>query len=100
MIRLDKYLANLGLVPRRLADRVVKSGQILVNGQPIKKSDFKLSWGDVIRFEDRDIEVREFVYVILHKSAGFISSDEDEFGYLSYRHQMQDCPYVNLLHVA
>ena len=87
-------------MPRRLADRVVKSGAILVNGQEIKKSDFKLCWGDVIHFENRDIEVREFVYVILYKSAGYISSDEDEDGYLSYRKQMLDCPYVNLLHVA
>jgi len=38
-------------VPRRLADRAVKSGAILVNGQEIKKSDFKLAWGDVITYE-------------------------------------------------
>ena len=79
---------------------MVKSGTVLVNGQAIKKSDFKLCWGDVVHVEDRDIEVREFVYVILYKSAGYISSDEDEDGYLSYRKQILDCPYVNLLHVA
>ncbi len=99
-IRLDKYLANLWLVPRRLADRVVKSGAILVNGQAIKKSDSKLMWGDIITYEWQSIEVREYIYVLLYKSAWYISSDEDEFGYLSYRKQMLDCPYVNLLHVA
>jgi len=100
MIRLDKYLANLWLVPRRLADRVVKSGAILVNGQEIKKSDFKLTWGDVITYEWQNIEVREYIYMLLHKSAGYVSSDEDEFGYLSYKKQMLNCPYVNLVHVA
>ena len=100
MIRLDKYLANLWLVPRRLADRVVKSGAILVNGQEIKKSDFKLAWGDIITYEWQNIEVREYIYMLLHKSAGYVSSDEDEFGYLSYKKQMLNCPYVNLVHVA
>ncbi|MEI6426023.1 MAG: pseudouridine synthase [Candidatus Absconditabacteria bacterium] len=100
MIRLDKYLANLGLVSRRLADRVVKSGAVLVNGQEIKKSDFKLAWGDIITYEGKTIEVCEYIYVLLYKSAGYLSSDEDEDGYLSYRHQMIDCPYVHLLHVA
>jgi len=100
MIRLDKYLANLWLVPRRLADRAVKSGAILVNGQEIKKSDFKLAWGDVITYEWQNIEVREYIYMLLYKSAGYVSSDEDEFGYLSYKKQMFNCPYVNLVHVA
>lgn len=36
----------------------------------------------------------------MYKSAGYISSDEDEFGYPSYKKQMLDCPYVELLHVA
>ena len=61
MIRLDKYLANLGLVSRREASEACKSGAILVNG------------------EDQEIEVLEKVYAILYKSAGYISSDEDEF---------------------
>ncbi len=100
MIRLDKYLANLWLVSRRLADRVVKSGAVLVNGQEIKKSDFKLAWGDIITYEGKTIEVCEYIYVLLYKSAWYLSSDEDEDGYLSYRHQMIDCPYVHLLHVA
>lgn len=99
-IRLDKYLANLWLVPRRLADRVVKSGSVLVNGQEIKKSDYRLSRGDILSYEGRDIEVCEYLYVVLYKTSWYLSSDEDEDGYLSYRHQMTDCPYVNLLHVA
>lgn len=44
--------------------------------------------------------MREKVYAILYKSSGYISSDEDEFGYPSYKKQMLDCPYVEVLHVA
>jgi len=54
----------------------------------------------VIRFDGVEIDVLENVYCILYKTAGYISSDEDENKYPSYRKQMPDCPYVEMLHVA
>lgn len=100
MQRLDKYLANLGLVSRRECPYFCKRGEILVNGEVIKKSDFRLFWWEKISIWDIEIEFFDQVYAILYKSAGYISSDEDEFGYPSYKKQMLDCPYINLLHVA
>lgn len=100
MQRLDKYLANLGLASRREIPALCKMGYILVNGETVKKPDFKLFGGEILGFQGQEIKVLERVYVILYKSAGYISSDEDEFGYPSYKKQMLDCPYVNLLHVA
>ena len=66
----------------------------------MKKSDFKLLGGEMLTVFGQEIKVLEKVYAILYKSAGYISSDEDEFGYPSYKKQMLDCPYVHLLHVA
>ena len=66
----------------------------------MKKSDFKLFGGEMLTVFGQEIKVLEKVYAILYKSAGYISSDEDEFGYPSYKKQMLDCPYVHLLHVA
>ena len=100
MQRLDKYLANLGLVSRRECNAVCKEWVIRVNGEVVKKSDFRLLWGEKIQVRDMEVEFFEEVYAILYKTAGYISSDEDEFGYPSYKNQMLDCPYVELLHVA
>lgn len=100
MIRLDKYLANVWLVSRRQIDSAIKAWLIFVNGEEIKKSDYKLSFGDTISFDNQEIQVREHTYALLYKPAGYISSDEDEWGYKSYRHLLQDCPYVHTLHVA
>lgn len=100
MIRLDKYLANLWLVSRRTAEKIFKSVEILVNGEKAIKSDMKIKYWDVITFDGVEIDVLESIYVILYKPAGYISSDEDEDGYLSYRNLLQDCPYVEMLHVA
>ena len=79
MIRLDKYLANLGLVSRRESAEACKSGAILVNGEVIKKSDFRLFGHEILTVYDQEIEVLEKVYAILYKSTGYIASDEDEF---------------------
>lgn len=100
MQRLDKYLANLGLISRREAANSCKAWNILVNGKTVKKSDFKLFGWEILTVFGQEIKVLEKVYTILYKSAGYISSDEDEFGYPSYKKQMLDCPYVHLLHVA
>ena len=66
----------------------------------MKKSDFRLLGGEKIQVRDMEVEFFEEVYAILYKIAGYVSSDEDEFGYPSYKNQMLDCPYVELLHVA
>ena len=100
MQRLDKYLANLGLVSRRECNAVCKEWVIRVNGEVVKKPDFRFLWGEKIQVRDVEVEFFEEVYAILYKTAGYISSDEDEFGYPSYKNQMLDCPYVELLHVA
>lgn len=100
MQRLDKYLANLGLVSRRECNPVCKESVIRVNGEVVQKPDFRLLWGEKIQVRGLEIEFFEEVYAILYKTAGYISSDEDEFGYPSYKNQMLDCPYVELLHVA
>ena len=100
MQRLDKYLANLWLLSRREAPLMCKKVAVLVNWEVIKKADYKLQWWEIISLDWKEIKVLEQVYCILYKSAWYISSDEDEFWYLSYKNQMLDCPYVNLLHVA
>ena len=100
MIRLDKYLANLGLVSRRDSPTLCKKWDVFVDSKIVKNADYKLSWWETITLFWQEIKVLENVYVILYKSAWYISSDEDEFWYPSYKKQIINCPYINLLHVA
>ncbi|MBP6909979.1 pseudouridine synthase [Patescibacteria group bacterium] len=90
----------LGLVSRRDAARAVKTGEILVDGIEAKASDMKISDGQVITFLGEQIEVRGFVYILLHKPAGYVCSELDEGGHHSYKMLLQDCPYAKMLHVA
>lgn len=100
MLRLDKYLANLGIVSRRDMNLFFKNEYILVNDiEAIKPSD-PIDYGDVITRNKQDIVVKEFIYLLIHKPAGITSSDVDEASYKSYRSLLTDCPYTQMLHVA
>ena len=100
MIRLDKYISNLGFLARSKVRPYMKRYEVLVNGVLATSSDQKISYGDVITFGGEEIEVREFITILIHKPAGYVSSDVPEAGYPSYRELLNGCPYVHMLHVA
>lgn len=99
-VRLDKYLSQLWLVSRRSVGKIVSSWAILVNGEEAYKSDMKIQYWDTVTFWWIDIEVKEFVYVILNKPSWYVCSDVDEWWHASYQHLLEDCPYGQMLHVA
>lgn len=109
--RLDTFLSNLWLVPRRQAAKIVKAGMVLVDGEEVVRADMKVSYGQVVTYfgamldgemreEGVEIEVKDLVYVLLHKSAGYVCSELDEGWHLSYKNLLMDCPYAGMLHVA
>ena len=59
-VRLDKAVADLTDLSRRLANEQIKNGQILVNGQS-KKAKYTVKEGDVISYELPEPEVVEYV---------------------------------------
>jgi 16S rRNA pseudouridine516 synthase len=100
VVRLDKYLSQVGLVSRRSVGKILQSWAVLVDGVPIYKSDHKVAFWQIITFAWTDIEVKEHVYVLLHKPTGYVCSDIDEWGHRSYQVLLHDCPYASMLHVA
>lgn len=85
---------------RRDVKPYMKRYEVLVNGVLADSSDQKISYGDTINFGGEDIVAREFITVLLHKPSGYVSSDVPEASYQSYRELLDNCPYVNMLHVA
>jgi 16S rRNA pseudouridine516 synthase len=99
-VRLDKYLSQLWLVSRRSVWKIVSSWTVLVNGEEVYKSDLKIQYGDTVTFWWIDIEVKEFVYLLLNKPSWYVCSDIDEWWHASYQHLLKDCPYGKMMHVA
>lgn len=78
-IRLDKYLADMGLGTRSQVKDIIKKGKININGVVVKDSNQKIdSDKDMVYVDGNPIFYEEFEYYMLHKPAGVISASSDK----------------------
>ncbi|MBS6195344.1 MAG: rRNA pseudouridine synthase [Clostridiales bacterium] len=78
ILRLDKYLADLGVGTRSQVKQMIKKGQICVNGEPAKKPEQKVDTErDRVEFQGKQVEYVKYRYILLHKPAGCVSATED-----------------------
>ncbi|HZG87256.1 pseudouridine synthase [Paenibacillus sp.] len=76
--RLDKLLGHLGYGTRSEIKKFVKDGRVFVNGQRAKDSGMQIDpERDTVAFDEKTVQYREFVYIMLHKPAGVVSATED-----------------------
>ncbi len=76
--RLDKILGHLGYGSRSDIKKMVKQGQVSLNGLVLKDSGMQCNpYEDDIAVNGERIEYREFVYMMLNKPQGVISATED-----------------------
>ena len=78
-MRLDKYLADMKIGTRSQVKELIKKGHIKINGQVVKKSDYKVESSDIIKYDDEQVDYVEYEYIILNKSQGYLSATEDNY---------------------
>lgn len=77
-IRLDKYLADMGLGTRTEVKKDIKKGRISVNGEIIKSPEYKIdTQTDAVLADGKEIAYEELVYYMLNKPQGVVSATED-----------------------
>ncbi|UJS27168.1 rRNA pseudouridine synthase [Macrococcoides canis] len=77
-MRLDKFLGNHGFGTRKEVKLLVKRGGVKVNDVLVKKADIKLVPDkDTVTVYDEAVTYEPFVYIMLNKPAGYISSTKD-----------------------
>ena len=77
-MRLDKLLADSGLLSRKEAGNAVKRGYVTVNGTKVSSSSLHIDpEKDEVLLRGEKILYRPFTYVMLNKPAGYISATED-----------------------
>lgn len=80
MERLQKFMAKCGVASRRKSEELISQGRVKVNGVVITEQGIKVSTNDVVTVDDKVIELNEFVYLVMNKPRGLISSVTDEVG--------------------
>lgn len=78
MIRLDKYLSEMGAGTRSEVKKAIRSGQVLVDGVAAKKPEQKIdTLNQAVAYKGCPIKYREKEYYMLHKPAGVVSASRD-----------------------
>ena len=78
MIRLDKYLADMGIGTRQEVKKYMKQGRVTIDGEIIKKPETKVDTDkSMVCFDGREVAYAEYEYYMLNKPAGVISATED-----------------------
>ena len=81
-IRLQKFMADAGIMSRRAAEEEIKNGNVSINGHVAElgaKIDPK---NDVISYRGKRIryEKKEYTYIMMNKPRGYLCSTTDDRG--------------------
>ncbi|WP_052255886.1 pseudouridine synthase [Salinicoccus sp. YB14-2] len=76
-MRLDKFLANAGIGSRKEVSKLIRDKQVKVEDEVINKPNHKVSYDNLITINDEQVILEEYIYLMLNKPPGVISSTED-----------------------
>ena len=82
-IRLNKFLADLGIASRRKADQLIDEGRVLLNQKKAKLGDKVDPEKDQVMFEGKKLtsdDREDFEYWLLNKPRNVVSTVSDEAG--------------------
>ncbi|WP_455715568.1 pseudouridine synthase [Anaerosporobacter sp.] len=79
LMRLDKYLADMGVGTRSEVKVIIKKRRVQVNNEVVVDPNRKIIIGsDLVCFDGRDITYVQYEYYMLNKPAGVLSATEDK----------------------
>lgn len=78
MDRIDKLFASNGILTRSECKREVRKGNIKVDGKVISSTSIKVSDENVVTYLDNVIHFSKFIYIMLNKPKGYVSSTEEK----------------------
>lgn len=82
-VRVQKYIADCGLMSRRRAEEEILAGRIRVNGERIERGRKIIPDIDKVEYLGSPVEKPSglrFVYIMLNKPRGYVTTMNDELG--------------------
>ncbi len=79
-VRLQKYIADSGLMSRRAAEKEIEMGNVSVNGHVATLGTKVDPRNDNVTFKGKKIryEKPEYIYIMMNKPRGYLSSTSDD----------------------
>lgn len=81
-IRLQKFLAEVGIASRRKSEELILAGKVKVNDQLVTELGIKIDpFKDKVKFNNKIVKYQnKDIYLMLNKPTGYITSVSDEKG--------------------
>ncbi len=77
-MRIDKFFSEIGKFSRKECAEKLKKGFITVNGEIVKKGEFKVDIEkDVVCYNGEVVKYKKYVYILVNKPTGVVSATED-----------------------
>ena len=90
--RLQKIIASRGIVSRRKAEELIAQGRVSCNGAVAQLGDSADPEVDEILLDGKPLpSKKEYVYIMLHKPRGFVTTLADEKGRRDVSELVSDC---------
>lgn len=100
-VRLVRYIALAGIAPRREAVKLIKNGQVSVNGQTVREPWVYVHIGkDEVAYRGQTIRPEKPVYILLNKPKNTICTLKDEKGRQTVMDLLEGAPPVRLYPVG
>lgn len=77
-VRLDRFLAEQGGIPRKEATRLLHRGEVTVDGKTLRDGAYKLApQRETVVLSGKELTYRKHVYIMLHKPEGVVCATQD-----------------------
>lgn len=82
LTRLNKFISNAGVTARRKADELIFTGRVTVNMKTVTEPGTKVNpEKDLVKVDGEKVKPQsEFIYVVLFKPRGYVTTTHDEKG--------------------
>lgn len=90
--RLQKIIASRGVASRRRAEELISAGRVTCNGQTCRLGDCADPDTDSILLDGKPLPSKSrYVYIMLHKPRGYVTTLSDERGRPDVAQLVRDC---------
>lgn len=82
-VRLQKFMADMGVASRRKSEELIKAGKVKINGHVAQigmKVNPRKDLVTVGKQKITNVKNRKMIYIMLHKPRGYVTTVSDELG--------------------
>ncbi|MBQ7661516.1 MAG: rRNA pseudouridine synthase [Clostridia bacterium] len=78
-MRIDKFLSDCKVATRREAEKAIRRGNVLLDGNIVRRADTPVDPAcNTVTYCGETVEYRKYIYVLLNKPDGYVSATEDK----------------------